>query len=383
MSWNDIPAREDENLLIQAYYARTNVLYGLLGKTSKSVFDKIWESAERSPLEGMKKSALIGLMAGDLIQALGLTEATDSRPDIGEWFLHSGTTTYRTVGRGMKEAEIILPTGIIKATIRSDCCLTSTADVNMSGQDDISLVLGRLISPEKFDLIVAGYREPAPNATRLTGHHWDLSNRTSTTDLEIVSQGKSWYSKLLELEIRGASDEYILVHSVLDTLSRFQSSIEDQGGWKLLYDDVGKAMHERQHQGMFRIFSRLVFGPLGIQLEPNADHGGGPTDFTARLKSASAIIEFKKDDKIAELRHGLSIQLPIYMRAVGATYGFYVVMCHSRDPEDLRKHLAEISEADPDLEFITCLIVDCRKRTSASKAATRSAISQVYFRPRN
>ncbi|MFJ6464735.1 hypothetical protein ACIQM0_27525 [Streptomyces sp. NPDC091387] len=384
MAWNEIPAREDENLLVQAYYARTNILYGLLGKTSKLIFDKIWESAEKSTLESMKKSALVGLMIGDLIQALGLTEATDRQPGIGDWFLHSGTTTYRTVGPGMKEAEIALSSGVIKAVVRSDCCLTSTADVNMSGQDDISLVLGRLISPEKFDLVVAGYREPASSTIRLKGRHWGPLDRTITTDLESISQGDAWSSKLLELEIRGASDEYMLANSVLDTLSRFQSSIEDQGGWKLLHDDTGKAMHERQHQGMFRIFSRLVFGSLGVQLEPNTDHGSGPTDFTVRLKSASAIVEFKKDDKITELRHGISVQLPIYMRSAGATYGFYVVMCHSRDPEDVRQYLTGINDADPDLEFITCVIVDCRKRTSASKAATRSAVSENCFKaPRN
>ncbi|MGW0838440.1 hypothetical protein [Streptomyces prunicolor] len=374
MAWNEIPAREDENLHFQAYYARLNILYGLLGETSRFVFDQIWKSAEESPMKQFKKSALVGLMTGDLIQALGLTEVTKIEPSMGNWFTHSGATRYREINSHTREAEIKLPSRTIKGIVRTDCYLTSTADANMRDQDEISLVVGRLISPLKFDLIVAGYREPPSTAARIRNVAPPRQKWAGATDLTSLSKGDAWSSKLLELSITGAPDEYLLATAVLDTLSRFQSSIEEQGAWRLLYDDSGHAMHERQHQGMFRIFSRLTFGSLGIQLDPNTDRGSGPTDFTVGLNGLTAILEFKKDDKLAELRHGISIQLPVYMRSASAVYGFYVVMCHTRDPEEVKNYLTGIQEAEPELEFITCVIVDCRKRSSASKAATRSAI---------
>ncbi|WP_157815704.1 hypothetical protein [Kitasatospora sp. CB02891] len=375
MAWNEIPARDDANLSFQAYYGRINILYSLLRPTSRFVFDQIWESAERSELKEFKKSALVGLFVADLVRALGLKEITECEPEVGDWFVHSGVTSYCKLESGLRAAEIEISGRIIRGAVRADCYITGTAAVNMDGRDDISFVVGRLTSYSKFDLVAAGYREPVSSLAGLRQIDLRVDGPSGVADLAALSMGDAWSSKLLQLEVRGVPDQGLLNGAVLDTVARFQSAVEDQGGWKLLYDDSGKVMHERQHQGMFRMFSRLTFGTLGIQMDANSDHGSGPTDFTLRLNKAAAIIEFKKDDKLEEIRHGVLIQLPIYMRSSGIAFGFYIVMCHKRDPGEIERILSGVVDADPTLAGVTCVVVDCRRRISASKAPARSALA--------
>ncbi|GAA2806679.1 hypothetical protein [Saccharopolyspora taberi] len=374
MAWNEIPARDDADLSFQAYYARTNALYGLLPPVSQLVFDQIWESAERSSLVEMKKSALVGCMVADLIRALGLKEITAFEPEVGDWFVHSGVTNYGSLGPGLSEAKIDLASHSIQGVTRAECNITSTASVNMSGSDDISLVVGRLTSYSKFDLIAAGYREQSPGLAKAYQNGSTTGKWLGVTDLSALSMGGEWSSKLLRLDVQGIPDQELLLSAVADAIERFQNAVETQGGWKLLYDDSGNVMHERQHQGMFRMFSRLAFGSLGIQMDLNSDHGSGPTDFTLRLNKSTAIIEFKKDEKLDEMRHGVSVQLPIYMRSAGAAHGFYIVMCHKRDPSEVTEFLARTVRVDSTLEGIMLFIIDCRRKISASKAPTRSAV---------
>ncbi|MFD7285218.1 hypothetical protein [Streptomyces sp. NPDC059863] len=375
MAWNDIPARNDKNLSFQAYYARTNVLYSLLRPTSKFVFDQIWESAERSTFKELKKTTLVGFLMADLIQGLGLREISEIEPRVGDWLIHSGVTNYCRLETGVSEARIDLPSGEVRGIVRTECNLSSTASANMVDCDDISLVVGRLISPKKFDLVAAGYREPSLTVARVRNINLSSHTLGGVADLAKLAEGAPWSSNLLNLDVQGVSSRDLLDGAVIDTLARFQCAIEEQGTWRLLHDDAGHVMHERQHQGMFRMFSRLTFGSLGIHLDANSDHGSGPTDFTLRLNSAIAIMEFKKDDKLSEIRHGISVQLPIYMRSAGADRGFYVVMCHRRDPEGVMSELANLARADSSLDGISCIVVDCRRKISASKAPTRSAVA--------
>ncbi|MEU1943705.1 hypothetical protein ABZ554_14995 [Streptomyces sp. NPDC020125] len=378
MAWNKIPAKDDANLMFQPYYARTNILYPLLEPTKKFIFDVIATATDRAGMEasGLRKGALVSVITCEIVHALALREITEDEPDVGEWFVHSGTTIYRPLQAGKREASIALPARTITGTVRDECNITASAPTNMTGHDDVSFVIGRLISHSKFDLVVAGYREPSPNIARI--HQTKTPrNRSSLTDLAALAAGNHWGDMLPTVEIPGATDEGLLHLAMMDTISRFQTTIEDQGGWKLLYDDNGKVLHERQHQGMFQIFSRLTFGALRIHLDANPDHGSGPTDFTARLNDAIAIIEFKKDDKIQEMRHGILTQLPMYMKSAQATQGYYVVMCHRREPEEVAAILRRDSEEhfDPSCPEIKAIVVDCRRRISASKAPTRSGIT--------
>ncbi|WP_188284859.1 hypothetical protein [Streptomyces sp. CBMA29] len=377
MAWNEIPAKDDVNLMFQPYYARANILYSLLGPMEKIIFDAIASNPDTgAEFSDFRKSALVSVTISQIIHSMALREATEIEPEIGEWFVHSGITTYRPLGGGHKEASISLPSRTITGMVRDDCNITASASVNMDGHDEISLVVGRLISYSKFDLVVAGYREPSPNVAKIRQAKI-LESGPGVADLAALASGRHWANMLPTVSLADAADDDLLAVAMLDTIFRFRGAIEEQGGWKLLYDDTGRVLHERQHQGMFQIFSRLTFGSLKIHLESNSDHGSGPTDFTARLNNATAVIEFKKDDKLQEVRHGILTQLPMYMKSAQASQGYYVVMCHRRDPDEVTAILKRESEEnfDPNCPEIKAVIVDCRRRISASKAPTRSGIA--------
>jgi hypothetical protein len=378
VAWNEIPAKDDANLVFQPYYARMNILYSLLGSTEKMIFDGMVRNFDTVGVEfsSLRKSALVSVIIAQIIHSLSLREITEYEPGIGEWFVHSGTTTYRPLGGGIKEASIALPSRTITGMVRDECNITDSASVNMSGHDEISFVVGRLTSDSKYDLAVAGYRESSFNVVKIRQAK-TLHNVSDVTDVAALAAGRRWGDMLPTVSLAGVADDDVLALAVLETATRFRAAIEEQGGWKLLYGNDGKVLHERQHQGMFQIFSRLIFGSLKIHLDSNTDHGSGPTDFTARLNDATAVIEFKKDDKLQEVRHGMLIQLPIYMKSAQAGQGYYVVMCHRRDPNEVAAVLKKDSEEnfDPSCPEIKVIIVDCRRRISASKAPTRSGIA--------
>ena len=97
----------------------------------------------------------MGILVGDLIRALDLREVTSGAVQRGQWFVHTGPTYFTRQGDNRKRAVIRLDDRQIAAVVRSDCEITGTADANMDGEDEISIVIGRLLTEDKFDLVVA------------------------------------------------------------------------------------------------------------------------------------------------------------------------------------------------------------------------------------
>ncbi|MEU8954527.1 hypothetical protein AB0C93_09495 [Streptomyces sp. NPDC048518] len=368
MAWNEIPAKGDPNLSFQAYYARPNIIQSILEPVSSTIFRQIWSNAEDSNSVGLQRAALVGLTMADLIRAIGMEEVCESEIKVGDWFTHSGITQYHGRDERSDNATIKLPdNSTISAIARHECRITNSASGNMIEADDVSFVVGRRISESKFDLVAAGFRDA------IFGRGRDL-DLTPVYDLSRMRNGDPpWSSHLAHLKFN-KPDREALVDAIEDTVTRFAMAVGQQGAWKLLYGRDGKPLHESQHQGMFRLFSQLPFGALRINMEPNADHGSGPTDFTLRLNEATNVVEFKKDDRREEIRHGLAVQLPNYMTSAGADRGTYVVMCHSRTKEEVYQILNEVIDADQTLPQIDCYVIDCSRKVSASKAASRYSL---------
>ncbi|MCQ8835023.1 MULTISPECIES: hypothetical protein [Streptomyces] len=369
MAWNETPAKDDPNLSLQAYYVRPNVLQSMLKPVSRAIFQNIWNAVGAMDSGGLRKADFVGDVVADLIRGLGLVEISESSLGPGDWFVHSGVTRYHPRDAHSGRAEIKLASGkTVVGVVRHDCRITNSASVNMSGDDDVSFVVGRLLTSEKFDLVVAGYRDPFAFFSRGLDVP-RIFDVTQGGDLSQMVYNKPWASRFkMRLDM---PDAEALAEVIGDVMESFAAAVGRQGAWKLLYGRDGRPLHESHHQGMFRLFSQLPFGALGIHVEPNADHGSGPTDFTLRLNDSVNIIEFKKDDKKEEIRHGLAVQLPNYMESAGAGRGTYVVMCHSREKEDVYRLLAEVIDSDPTLPDIDCCVIDCRPKTSASKARSR------------
>jgi hypothetical protein len=172
------------------------------------------------------------------------------------------------------------------------------------------------------------------------------------------------------LRYERSEDWQSLAFAVHDTFDRFRRAVEHEGAWTHLYDADHKPANESRHQGLFRLFSRISFEALGIGTFPGANHGAGPTDLTLTLQEDIHILEFKKDYDLQRLIRGLTVQLPIYLRAAGAMIGTYAVMCHNRDPQEIQDILEPLrasTEAEARL-LLQLETVDCRRKDSASKA---------------
>jgi hypothetical protein len=361
MAWNEIPAATDENLSYQAYYVRLNALRQFLSPLSEKMLDAAWENAGSAEMRALRRSAMIGLILADLIRALSLNEVTEVDIPIGDWFIHSGATSYSGTANKNQRASISMPDGgSLESIVRPECRITNTASMNMAGVDDVSLVVGRRLSATKFDLIAAGYRDPISS---LRGSRV-LEMRQYSSVIDRLGTHNPFPLILPTMKIHVA-DEYTLASAVKDTVERFSVAVEKQGAWKHLYNPNGMPAHETRHQGLFRLFSQLTFGALRIEVHPSADHGAGSTDLTLSLGNAVHVVEFKKDASTEKVLHGLRVQLPRYMQAANTIFGSYVVMCHARNREEIAE-LIRVSARDD--YVISTFAVDCRPQRSASKA---------------
>jgi hypothetical protein len=365
-----IEAREDPNLKVSAYYVRLNALNELLSPLTRDALQRVWEFTASREMKELRRSAAVGAIASDLIRALNIKEISLGGIEPGCWFVHSGVTHFARQGYDRKLATIHLGSDRrITGVVRRECEITGTADVNMDAEDEISLVLGRLLTVSKFDLVLAGYRKhswlgssPVPRSIVL--------GETLGNVIDLADHGERLKSLELTLRYEQIDDWQSLAFAVHDTFGRFRRAVEHEGAWAHLYDGDRKPANESRHQGLFRLFSRISFEALGIRISPGANYGTGPTDLSLTLQEDIHIVEFKKDYSLQRLIRGLTVQLPIYLRSADAKMGTYAVMCHDRNPQeiqDILEPLRAAAEAEAGI-LLELEIVDCRPKDPASKA---------------
>lgn len=358
MVWNNIAAKNDPDLRLDVYYLRANILGRILSPLSAKLFIEAWDSYRESDLSGLSRSRMSGIIISDLIRALALEEIEHIREPESGWFVHSGVTTYGPHEGSSCTATISLENGdSLQSIVRDDCMITATATTNMRGVDDVSFIVGRLLSNEKFDLVAAGYRS-------YSGAIIDRGVKRLETlhSVEAMTYANDAFSVFPSINF-GFPDKDILNATVLDTTEHFADAVRNKGAWSILYKENGQPAHETRHQALFCNFAAIPFRMLGIMVHPGADHGSGPTDLTLTRGNSTHIVEFKKDVSRSKVLHGLEIQLPRYMESVGAQDGTYIVACHDGDPARAREWVSEKVPAG-----IRVGTIDCRKRVSASKA---------------
>jgi hypothetical protein len=366
MTFDDVEPRKDPNLSIQAYYARLNPLSELLSPLSRKLLFGVWEATGTLERKELNRSTIVGILVGDLIRALDLREITSGTVQRGQWFVHSGPTYYTRQGDDRKRAIIRLNDGRrITAVVPRNREITATADANMDGKDEVSIVVGRLLTDDRFDLVVAGYRRPAilnlPPGTRTI-----VLGEAPGPVLDFIRHRD--YPADIEIKYGDFPDATVLEMAAMDAFDYFKSAVEREGTWKLLYEPDGRPARESWHQELFRLVARFPFAQLGIKIMPGADHGSGQTDLTLVLRDAVLIVEFKKDYDLQRIIHGLTVQLPTYMKSAAATSGIFAVMCHTRDPQDVANLLSR-QAIQPEVDMRLMIeTVDCRERRSASRA---------------
>ena len=166
----------------------------------------------------------------------------------------------------------------------------------------------------------------------------------------------------------GFSNQDEFITAVLAIANEFKNFVENQGGWKLLWNDGGKEKAEEAAQKLFLGILTHYCKANNIDVSGEANIGRGPVDFkVSQGFKLRALFELKKANN-TKFFNGIEKQLPTYLKAEGITHGFFMTFVF-RDGEI--KKTREIEEHVRTILSPHCIIIpitiDARKPDSASK----------------
>lgn len=154
---------------------------------------------------------------------------------------------------------------------------------------------------------------------------------------------------------------------------QFAHTVEQQSGWRLLWDKSGSHVLEDLTQAMANIFFRAHCDQKNVQVSREVDVGRGLVDFHfSRGRKFRALIEVKHMDN-NKLVQGASAQLPAYLTAEEVECGY--LLCVGFEPEHLltgkdtkRSRVEEAcTTARANGRNIKPIFVDATLKKSASK----------------
>lgn len=121
--------------------------------------------------------------------------------------------------------------------------------------------------------------------------------------------------------------------SVFDMISHMKEGIASSACHRSFWDYSGKVLKPKPEPQLTRLFHALMMDQAaikGIEITPQAGAAGGNLDF-----QATGFVEGFGQDRIAieakyahssDLEAGIAVQLPTYMKAIGADTGVYLVL---------------------------------------------------------
>jgi len=176
----------------------------------------------------------------------------------------------------------------------------------------------------------------------------------------------SWADRnKFKAKIGSKDDVYTAVH---DFIGRFKVYVEDQEGWRLLWNDDGSAKKEIAFQALFQgvILPYCRENNIDLSKEPNV--GRGPVDFKASHGYAQRVLIEAKLAGNTKFWNGLKKQLPTYLRANQVEEGIFLVACQ-RD-QDFKK-VSNIQEMAKEVGKeagikIDVVLVDCRNNPKSA-----------------
>ncbi|MBY0358280.1 MAG: hypothetical protein K2W82_09795 [Candidatus Obscuribacterales bacterium] len=160
-----------------------------------------------------------------------------------------------------------------------------------------------------------------------------------------------------------SSDELNII--VKTILTEFQTMIEDQGCWKLLWNrNEDKHVWEDTVQRLFFMTASSICQMNNIDVSPETNKGTGEVDFKfSSTAAAKHLVEFKMSDN-PKVLSGYSKQLEAYKRAERTKCASYVVV----EVHDMKQTKQELAALATDKETgSNVFFIDARPRLSASK----------------
>ena len=173
----------------------------------------------------------------------------------------------------------------------------------------------------------------------------------------------------LQLRPAASAEEF---NGVIDMVTaRFKHFVEEDGGWKLLWDDQSrKEKHEQASQLLFKGIAKNYCMANDISLDREVELGCGSVDFKFSTGYARrGHLEVKKLEN-SKFWNGLQEQLPAYMRADEVSDGWFLVMRFrsGRQWDDRWRELQDVVQRVAEARRIRLriVLVDARPREPAS-----------------
>lgn len=186
----------------------------------------------------------------------------------------------------------------------------------------------------------------------------------------IWEQEAAKYTESNPLKLRPPSSVNEFYELVDVVCEQFKHFVEEEGGWKLLWDSGGKAKPESASQLLFFGIAKHYCHSNDIEISREVDLGRGPVDFKfSNGRSYRALLEVKKLDN-GKYWNGLEEQLRSYMRSDKVRDGWLLTVQQS-DSKLMQKRLRDLTGRVRALQLSTGLrvrspVIDALPKKSAS-----------------
>jgi hypothetical protein len=164
---------------------------------------------------------------------------------------------------------------------------------------------------------------------------------------------------------KSAKDVLKIVQTIC---GQFETLVEDNGLFRMFYDDSGKLRHERFAQLLFFgvADSYCEANDLDLNREPNA--GRGPVDFkVSEGYKAKVTVEVKYSSN-PSLQKGYTKQLPVYNKAERTIDSIFLIIRTTASETSIKKLLKlKNEELKAGKQVPDIIIIDGRFRKSASR----------------
>jgi hypothetical protein len=153
--------------------------------------------------------------------------------------------------------------------------------------------------------------------------------------------------------------------------NHFKTFIEENGGWRLLWDDNGEEKHEEAAQLVFFGLARVYCRANGVEVDRETEMGRGPVDFKFSNGFAQrALLEVKKLHN-GRFWDGLETQLPTYCNADSCGRGWLLAIQYRPEGISEKRGLelpARVAQLRRELGMaLWYSLVDATPKKSASK----------------
>jgi len=168
------------------------------------------------------------------------------------------------------------------------------------------------------------------------------------------------------------NSQYINVKSIAkEVCNHFKSLVEENGLWKLLYNDNLKPKREEAAQLIFFGIASSICEKNNIDLSREVNNGRGPVDFKLSQGQKEKILIETKLSTNKTLIHGFKKQLPTYMKQEKTKKAIFLIVKVSSKQKDIRRvnklfeeYNKQPIEIKKQIEIIT---IDATPKESATK----------------